>query len=1014
MSQRNNLRTTTLVTALVSVVLTACGGSSSSDRAPTTGADTERLQLVSITPDTGEAGVMLNTRIEARFNQSVDENTVNGANTIRLRAAGSGDDVSGHVSLTGDGEALQLTPSTLLEPDTIYTVSLFPGLASESGSEWSETRDWTFTTENLETLGHTQDFWVFERWRRISHHDLERDITDDIITYLVGQAASETHIVLGDGVTFTPLSDLLKPQLLQPEPATTERTPRADIHLVAGMLEYEGKAAVAVLATPKTDAARGISFDDELSIDLTFLGEHVLAVGDALLVDYAFAQGIPSSEDPDTDNGLELLRARMAAQRINYFGLERMQGPEVLLYSNQLGVARAGSTRGTLPAKASDMIDGMQDGLDGCNFGTQCVADFFKEFGQGAKSSFDQALENVLPTPPPPQNSFPNNNRRPPLCRTPRCGENNGDPHMTTFDGSKYDMMAVGEFTLAKNTDMEVQIRTQPWRDLDNASAAVAAAVRLGNTRITFNLRAAWPERIRVNGEIIDPLLLGRYRLERDDVEIRLVGNTLQILGRDHLISIVQYPSRQFLNVYVDLPDTDNVQLLPETRGLLGRVSDNPSDDFMPRNSETAIDPGNINALYDDFINSWRITDATSLFDYAPGESTDTFTDLSFPNTRRTIDDLSPERRAFAEAVCDAAGVTNPSAEFDNCVFDVGFTGEPDFAATARSAQLAERIRQGTFDPANMALGGRVALDNPLDIDWVTTGAIVRQNLGDPRIAVVRCPPLPESYSFLNRRVWGNELYRENSNLCRAGVHAGAASYDEGGTFAVRFHSAAAGANSNAAKAAMNRNGVRSEGYSANERSFDVLNTDAIRSCAVNLEIEQVDIPVGFTSLFTAELIDEFRALGASIHVGNTPPTLNGRFQADHLKIVFDDGERDPETTSISSYQYHFDSQNADGSIAYNYTGLGESSNDTGSASQAFITGNRDCFTVFAQFDHVTPGCVHSGYEVISGRLYGNRILGFDNAFQFYRTAEGSDCIDDVVGDRTVIFNTQAVTRLEP
>ena len=1007
---------TPILAAASIFLLAACGSGGSSD---TNDPATIQLELLSITPGDGDTGVALNTAVELNFNASIDPGSLNGNYTFELLNRGTSTTLGGQLTLANSGQTLRFIPNTLLQPDTEHSVTLHSGLAGMAGEQWPTSLEWTFTTEDLENLGHTQDFWIFEQWRRISRSHPERDISTDIANYLEAQSHPDQRIQLIDGVSFTPMDDLLLPELLQPQAGSTEPQPRTDIELIAGLLEHDGKSAIAVLATPRETASRGISFDDDLSIDLSFLGDATLAPGDALIVDYAFVQGIPSPQDADTNEGLALFKSRLEAESISYFGLERLEGPEVLLYSDQLGVARAGSVKGVLPAKAGDMIDGMRDGLNGCKFGNKCVADFFKDFGQGAKSSFDQALENMAPDPPPPDYGIPNENdrdrnreRRRPLCLTRRCGENNGDPHMTTFDGSKYDMMAVGEFTLAKNADMEVQIRTQPWRDLDNASAAIAVAVQLGETRLTFDQQAPWTERIRVNGDIVDPMLLGRYTLEQQDTQIILVGNTLQIFGLDHQISIVHYPLRQFLNVYIDLPDVDNVQLIPETMGLLGKVSDNSSDDFTPRNGQTAIDPADMDALYDDFIDSWRITDTTSLFDYRSGESTASFTDLNFPESRRTIDDLTMEQRVFAEQICDAAGLTSPGAEYDNCLFDVGFTGEPDFAATARTAQLAERIRQGTFDPNNMALGGRIPLDNPYDIDWLTTGAMVRQALDNPSIAVIRCPELPDSYSFRNRTVWGAELYRENSNLCRAGVHAGAAGYDEGGTFAVRFLSAEDGNEQDDAKAASNQNGVRSQAYTTNERAFDVLSTDEHRSCVANLEVETLQLPSELQSLFTPALIDELKHLGASFYSGTTPPTLEGTFQANDLNIIFDDEGRDPDATNISSYQYQFSDHAPNGTILYSYSGLGDSSEDRGTASAAYVTGNRDCFTVFARFDDVAPGCTRSGIEVISGRLDGNRILGFDNAFQFYRAFDGADCTENV-GYRTVLNNQESVNKLQ-
>jgi len=83
---------------------------------------------------------------------------------------------------------------------------------------------------------------------------------------------------------------------------------------------------------------------------------------------------------------------------------------------------------------------------------------------------------------------------------------------------------------------------------------------------------------------------------------------------------------------------------------------------------------------------SWRITDEESLFDYGDGESTETFTDLDYPSERVTVDDLDPDIRTRAEAVCAAAGLSEPAA-VEDCVFDYGITGSTAFIESAQQFQ---------------------------------------------------------------------------------------------------------------------------------------------------------------------------------------------------------------------------------------------------------------------------------------------------------------------------------------
>jgi len=95
--------------------------------------------------------------------------------------------------------------------------------------------------------------------------------------------------------------------------------------------------------------------------------------------------------------------------------------------------------------------------------------------------------------------------------------------------------------------------------------------------------------------------------------------------------------------------------------------------------------------LYQKFGNAWRITAATSLFDYAPGTSTDTFT-MNWPpeNPPCSLPSVTPATgttEAIARQACQLVKGESPN---QNCIFDVMFTGNTGFATTYLALQDLE------------------------------------------------------------------------------------------------------------------------------------------------------------------------------------------------------------------------------------------------------------------------------------------------------------------------------------
>ncbi len=128
-------------------------------------------------------------------------------------------------------------------------------------------------------------------------------------------------------------------------------------------------------------------------------------------------------------------------------------------------------------------------------------------------------------------------------------------------------------------------------------------------------------------------------------------------------------------------------------------------------------DPQFATKLYSQFGNSWRIKQAESLFDYQPGESTATFTNLSIPSAIVTVASIPAAAMANAQAVCLAAGVrTEPL--LDDCLIDVGMTGQDIYAASTAAVAAAGGLGAS---PSGSPSPGQVT---PISIGQAVSGTI--------------------------------------------------------------------------------------------------------------------------------------------------------------------------------------------------------------------------------------------------------------------------------------------------
>lgn len=107
-----------------------------------------------------------------------------------------------------------------------------------------------------------------------------------------------------------------------------------------------------------------------------------------------------------------------------------------------------------------------------------------------------------------------------------------------------------------------------------------------------------------------------------------------------------------------------------EMEGLLGNYDGRSGNDLRTRDGQVLYDPSPYE-LHTDFANSWRISQTESLFDYASGTNTATYTDLAEPRAYLSERDLNAVTRNNAETTCLSAGATDPRV-LAACIMDVG------------------------------------------------------------------------------------------------------------------------------------------------------------------------------------------------------------------------------------------------------------------------------------------------------------------------------------------------------
>lgn len=633
-----------------------------------------------------------------------------------------------------------------------------------------------------------QDLWVYERLRTVNGDAAIVDHTERIVEAVAELEASDP-VELIPGVDFVPRPEL-GAHLKGPD-----GEPRLDASAVAGLLETEDGVAFAVLGTVDADGGRQLGVDDRVFTDMSFLGS-AIELGDVVSADLVLVQLMPTGEPAERDMAvLELAAHRAQAEALQYTADD---DGDVVLLTGQLGRIVAGSEGPELPVKSSDeLTDGLIDGLRKCFAvdGLRCASRLLDRFGRGATKNFDQNMDQVtpdpleptlprLPEPPPPP---------PPPCRFPPCGYAIGDPFLTTFDGHRYGMHAVGELVLARHAASEVEIQIRTFAVNEQVSQVDRVAIRVGGSMVIVG-----PDEVIVDGEVFDPARPAS--VESDDLTLIHLPRTTTIeTSSGHVISL-RRAGRGHLDIVVAPESADGGWV-----GLLGDAGGTVDDDLATSDGEVYPLDLSFEDLYQDVVSSWRLTDETSLFDYADGESTATYTDLSRPHAPVSVGDLGDQERLLAEAACRLAGIELPTV-MEQCTIDFAATDDIDLLRSARLSQAVELALQGGTSGGD----GRGAEERDA---WAITAENLLGVGGVEETATHICPPLRPDGLYT---VWGDGIYHGGSSICAAAVHAGAVDAATGGSVTI----VRAMGESGESYAGIERNGIQSSSWAGNSWGF--------------------------------------------------------------------------------------------------------------------------------------------------------------------------------------------------
>ena len=326
---------------------------------------------------------------------------------------------------------------------------------------------------------------------------------------------------------------------------------------------------------------------------------------------------------------------------------------------------------------------------------------------------------------------------------TATCGPTQleGDPHITAADGTHYDFQSAGEFiSLRDPNGAEIQTRQTPVSTTfigtdgyDGLTTCVslntAVAARVGKHRVTYQPNISGvPDpsglQLRIDG-LVTPLGPQGLDLGEGGRVNKSSSGELEVDfpdGKTMFVTPEWWASQTewYLNVdvtHVGLVSNGNASGEGSVDGIAGPIASGSWLPALPNGTSLGPMPASLQdrytTLYRKFADAWRVTNKNSLFDYAPGTSTETFSMRNWPPQQPpcVVPETKPVQPA-SEAVAQAAcmRILDQNRHRD-CVFDVRATGDPGFAKAYFTTQriLTDSTTISlTHDPEPSQLGESV------------------------------------------------------------------------------------------------------------------------------------------------------------------------------------------------------------------------------------------------------------------------------------------------------------------
>ncbi len=139
-------------------------------------------------------------------------------------------------------------------------------------------------------------------------------------------------------------------------------------------------------------------------------------------------------------------------------------------------------------------------------------------------------------------------------------------------------------------------------------------------------------------------------------------------------------------------------------------------------------------------------------------------------------------------------------------------------------------------------------------------------------------------------------------------------------------------------------------------------------------KVEANGLTKKINDLVSEEILNNMKQLGMNINTGDTPPSIKGSYLVSPFILLKSNRPGDNAGKKFADYKVKFYNQdNENLEVAVDYVNGPEKGNGIG----AFIVGNNNKFTVFAEMTSRSGGATAKTVQVLSGEIADNGIKNF-------------------------------------